>query len=659
MKRFFFILSLLLFCFLGTALAQEPEKPAPKVQGSELDSLRKREESARDTVIYNSKFVRYMNRGIFKQNTETRPIDTTLNRLQNYNVLNQPERPTANLGNLGLAYRELLFQPSKQIGFDRGFHAFDIYRLNEDSLRYYRARSPFTSLYYVNGSKPEQIFRVIHSQNITKNWNFGGNYNRIGARGIYQNQNADHLNASLFTWYESPNRRYNVFINGIFNTIKVMENGGPLSDTLFTGTSSLGAQQETVKLGASSDPTRQIIKDKTFYIAQSYYLGRIDTIVRDSASRVLPTQRFSHAFTYNNDLTSFYKNEADTYNVFPDTPNESNLVKDSTRVKHIRNEFNYSFYLRGGSVKFIKNEMKLDLGLQHDIYKVEQMGNNRSFSNTMLKGVIGYRFSDRVAINGNVNQVFQGRNIGDFLYEAEARFKLSKSLGTFVLGAYTQNRSPEMTYEDLNYTYHKWQNNFDKTKVNNLSFSYLNPQYRFYAKAEYFLMNDYLYLDGTVFPNEVTPVQNGGAINMLKVTVGKKFRFGEFNLESFLAYQRSNAESILRVPEFYTYNSFYWGRKVFKGALNTNLGIDARMNSAYTASSYAINIAQFYNGPDVKFNSYPIIDIWARFGLKRANVFVRYDYANKGLFSKGSYTVNRYPMPSSLFKYGVIWNFYD
>lgn len=661
MRYFFFFIGLLCFLSWGAAFAQQPVTPntKPKEQGSDLDSLRKREESSRDTIIYNSKFIRYTNRVIFHENTETRPIDTTLNRLQNYNVLNQPEYPTANLGNLGLAYRPLLFSPSKSIGFDRGFHAFDIYKLNQDSLRYYRARAPFTSLYYVNGSRTEQVFRVIHSQNITRHWNVGANYFRIGARGIYQNQNSDHMNASVFSWYESPNRRYNMFVNGVFNTVKVLENGGIVSDTLFTGSSSLGSQQESVKLGNTSDPTRQKYKENTFYLSQSYYIGRIDTVVRDSASRVLPTQRLSHAFTYTSDFANFYKNDADAYNVFPDISNDRIIVSDSTSLKHIRNEFNYSFYLRGGSVKFIRNEMKLDLGLQHDIYQYKQMGYNRNFSNTMLKGTIGYRFSDKVLITGNINQVAQGRNAGDFLYEAQARFKLSKSLGQLVLGAYTQNRSPEMVYEEMNYTYQNWSNNFDKTKVNNLSFAYQNPKYKFSAKAEYFLVNNYLYLSSTMFPNEVIPVQDGSNISMLKVTVGKKFTFGDFNLETYLAYQKSTAMNILRIPEFYTYNSFYWGRKAFKNALNFNFGVDARMNSAYTAASYAVNIAQFYNGPSVKFNSYPIIDVWARFGLKRANIFIRYDYANSGLFSKGYYTVNRYPMPGSLMKYGVIWNFYD
>ena len=146
---------------------------------------------------------------------------------------------------------------------------------------------------------------------------------------------------------------------------------------------------------------------------------------------------------------------------------------------------------------------------------------------------------------------------------------------------------------------------------------------------------------------------------MLKLTLSKRFRIGKFNMENFVVYQKTDYQDLLRTPEFYTYNSVYFSNSYFKKALFADLGFDVRLNTPYTASSYAVNISQFYNGYPVKFSSYPVVDLWARFALRRANLFVRYDYANQGLFSKGYFTVNRYPMPSALFKFGVSWSFYD
>lgn len=661
MKYLLVVLIAGLFLNGTAAFAQEPQQPATPVEGAELDSLRKLEEAAHDTVIFTSKYIRYTNLGLLKDSTQTVPIDTTLNRFHNYNIMNQPERPTVNLGNLGVPYREMLFNPSKSIGFDPGFHSMDIYRLTQDSLRYYRARTPFTSLYYVNGTQAEQVFRVIHTQNIKPNWNVGADYFRVGARGIYRNQNADHLNAAVFTWYESPKKRYNILVNGLFNTLKAEENGSVLNDSIFTAPSTLGAQEETVRLNNTSDPVRQLWKQKGFFLKQFYYIGRIDSVFKDSASKILPTQRMSHSLSYSSDLYRFYKNDDDPYNVFPDVENDAALVIDSTKVRNLRNEFMYSFYLRGRSVSFIKNEVKLDVGLQHDLYRYEQMDENHklSFQNITAKGNIGYRFSNRVNVNGDFQQIIQGRNAGDYLYDAKVQFMLSRSVGRIVLGAYAQNKSPEEIYERSSYTYQNWNNNFDKTKINNLSFAYSNPKFRFNAKAEYFLLTNYLYFAETIFPNVIEPRQEGGNISVLKLSLGKKFSFSKFNLESFAVYQKTDYQDLLRTPEFYTYNSFYYGNSFFKKALTANLGFDVRFNTSFTAPSYAVNISQFYNGYPARYSSYPIVDLWARFALRRANIFVRYDYANQGLLSKGYYTVNRYPMPNTLFKYGVMWNFYD
>ena len=86
---------------------------------------------------------------------------------------------------------------------------------------------------------------------------------------------------------------------------------------------------------------------------------------------------------------------------------------------------------------------------------------------------------------------------------------------------------------------------------------------------------------------------------------------------------------------------------------------DIFYNDTYLAKSYSPATSQFYNGAPITFGSKPVIDAWLKVGLKRANLFVKYEYANQRLFSNGYYTVNRYPMPDRLLHFGVTWNFYD
>lgn len=647
---------LVLFCLVGRNLYAQNNK------GNELDSLRKKEESFQDSVEITASFIRLTNLQLFKTGTQTQPLDTTLRNFQNYNPLYQPRNPTIGLGSLGLAYRDLLFDPAKTIGFDAGFHSLDRYLLRPENVTYYRARSPYTDLYYVNGSFQEQIFRVTHSQNIKPNWNVGANYYRIGAEGFYVNQKADHLNAAIFSWYESPDKRYNLLVNGVFNTIKAGENGATVNDSIFSGTKSLRKDAEIVRLSETgSNRPRQTWRHQSFNLHQFYYIGRIDSLKKDSVSmQILPTQRVAYSISYNREKYKFFRNERDLYGAFPAIAlTDSLLTNDSTRVNNLRNEFTYSFYLRGKTVSFLKNEIKLDLGLQHDLYHFDQKSDSSNFQNLTLKAGLGYRFSDGVNILANLQQIAQGRNSGDFLYEASSNFLLSKSLGRIVLGAYSQNKSPERMFEKVNYQFQNWDRRFDRLKINNLSFLYENSKFQFSAKADYYRIGNYLYYRETSPSKQIEPAQFDKSINLLKISVGKDFKLGRFNLENFVVYQKSDFQDILRTPEIYTYHSFYYSSRIFK-VLYTNIGFDVRYNSPFKAPAYAINVSQFYNDQaPVEYQSYPLVDVWIKATLRRASLFVKYDYANQGLFSKGFYTVKTYPMQDALLKFGLSWKFYN
>lgn len=666
MIRFFGIASFILFLLWGSqSLAQRTMRAQGSVGGMRGGNSSSQGESMEmgkeDSVVYSAKHIRYTNLTMLKDGTQTKGIDTTLANFQNYSPLYKPNRPTIGLGSAGLAYRELLFNPSKTIGFDPGFHSLELYKLTQDSMRFYRTRTPYTELYYVNGRKEEQTFKVIHTQNVKPNLNVGAVYNRLGAEGFYVNQKAEQLNAALFAWYESPKKRYNILGDVLFNTLKAGENGSTTNDTLFNG-DPIDRVAVPVRLSATgADRPMQTWRQTQFFIRQSYYIGRKDSLPDgEMAEKILPTQRFSHTLTYTRNRYKFYRNEEDSRGAFPVLPSQSyTLTNDSTKVSNLRNEFNYSFYLRGKAVSFIKNELKLDLGLRNDLYRYEQMEYKSNFSNTMLKAALAYRFSDKVNIEADLNQIAQGRQAGDFLYEANTSFLLGKSIGRIVMGAYVQSKSPEQMFERVNYQYHSWNRNFNRTNLSNLSFKYENAKYQLAAKAEYFLISDYLYYKETSIAKQILPDQFGTNINLLKISLAKNFKMGRFNLNNYVVYQKTDFQDILRTPEIYTYNSFYYSSRFFK-VLYTNMGFDVRFNTPFKAPAYAINVSQFYNdNASLEFSTYPVVDVWVRATLKRANLFLKYDYINQGTFSKGYYTVRSYPMPDKLMKFGISWKFYN
>ena len=630
----------------------------------ELDSLRKKMDGASDSVVFTSRYIRYTTLRLTKDSIQTLPLDTSMRGIQNFSVLAQPRHPTVNIGNLGLAARPMLFEPSKTIGFDAGFHTLDYYQMTHDDILYYQARTPFTSLYYLSGSQAEQILKVTHSQNIKKNWNIGLNYNRIGADGIYARQRGDDLNGAFFTWYQSPSKRYNLWVNAIFNTLKAQENGAITNSQIFTTPSNITADAENVNLNAS----RQLSRRKSFMIKQSYFVGRIDTLAQEITSKILPTNKVTYTLTYDQNAYNFVKNENDTHLAIPRGLIDSVFTSDTTRYKHIQNEFIYSFFLRGKSSSIIKNELKLDVGIRHDFYNYAQYARyanlenyyayTNTFQNTSLIGNLGYRFSNRIDLNVDVQQIVQGRQIGDFLYEAKSNLLLSNSIGRIVLGAYLQNKSPEEVYNRYFGNHYNWVNDFERTKTLNMSFNYLNDKLKVDVGAQYYLINNYLYFKQVGNTTAIAPEQAGN-INMLKITAGKKFNFGKFYLESYLVYQKTDQPSVLRTPEVYTFHSFYVDQTVFK-VLRTNIGFDVKYNTPFESYGYSPAASQFFlTSAANKLNTQPVIDVFLRASLRKANIFVKYDYVNQGLQSKGYYLTDKYPTPNRMLKFGVRWNFYD
>ncbi|QNL50382.1 putative porin [Olivibacter sp. SDN3] len=672
------LLVLLFLCAISTSsFGQEEEE-----WGADLDSLRQAEEAQQDSIIYNASYIRYTTLDLLKQGTFTVPIDTTLKGFQYYNPQNQPRNPSINNGNYGLATRDLLFNPSTDIGFRTGFRAMERYLLKPDSVRYYRARAPYSELYFVTG---DQVFSAKIGQNIKPNWSFGANFDASLARGFYQNQRYNDIQPAVYTWYESPNNRYNLVSNLVFNTLIATENGSVVQDDLFINppeNPNPEAQQVRLRQQREERP-RNTWTDHSFFLRQSMFIGRLDTLNRGTQEQqILPTIAVAHSLKLNRQKFKFYKNEEDANGAFPFS--ESSLTRDSSVLTTISNDFTYSFSLRGKSNSLIKNEVKLDVGIQHDLFFFKQgrdtLGLNdsetatdMSFQNITLKGGLRYRFSDRVDILGDLKQIIVGRNFGDFHYGAQANVLYSNTVGRLVLAGYFQNQTPEHVYESVNYTYHKWDNELSKIKTTNLSATYENPRFRFSAKAEYFLVNNYTYfkeIDNENYdPNlfrQIEAAQLESPINVLKFTLGKDFTFfGKWHFDNYVVYQKSDFNNVLLTPELYTWHSFYYNTNVVK-VINLNAGFDVRFNTPFVAPSYAINIGQFYlpyyDGTDVQpieFSTYPIVDVWVTATLKRTNFFLRYDYANQGLFSKGYYTVRRYPMAPASLRFGLSWKFYD
>jgi len=696
LKQFKYIVLLLVCVCTQTVFAQQqqtnPQNPnqsgiiyrgdtartrKPLSNDELMDTLRKRQDHKKDTVIFNSKFVRVTSERFLRDSTRLFPLDTGLTNFENYSPLNQPRDPRISLGNTGLPQRSLLFSPSRTIGFDAGLHELDTYFLSPQDLYYYRTRVPYTQLSLVTGGLTEQIFKLLHTQNINPRLNMGLNANFIGSRGFYSSQsvlaqNVSDVNVAGFAWYESKNKRYNLLANLMYNNLKAPITGSIQDDSIFV-TGSIDKTSQPVRLPS----TFENWKSTGIYLKQFYYIGRIDSVKKGKViESILPTQRVSYTFNYTSRVYEFLQNDVDTYQVFPDYYFASNRSRDSLSVQHLQNDFSYSFYLRKKGAKIAKNELKLDLGLTQDYYHYSQYVNdttlnatgnkvntqvrmqNASFQDITIKGRLSYKLSDRIALDANLQQITVGRDFGDFLYDARLTLSGGQKAGRIIFEGYSQSSSPPLVYTSWISNHFIFHNTFKNQKTNSVSFNYINDDLKLDLKAEYFLISDYLYFAAQTNGIDAHPVQQGADINLLKVSLGKTLTWRKWHFDNFLVYQKSDYQTTLRTPDFYNYSSLYYKTLLFN-VLYSNVGIDVRYNTAYVAASYAPGLGQFYNGANVTYSSYPVATVFFKATLQHTNFFVMYDYANQGLFSPGFYTVNRYPQMDRLLKFGVSWAFYN
>jgi len=649
-------------------------KKAQNMTGDqEIDAERKKEEHRRDSVVFTSKFIRVTNEQLLKDSTRLLALDTGLANFENYSPLNQPGDPKISLGSTGLAERSLLFDPSKTIGFDPGVHFLDAYLLLPQDIQYYRARAPYTNLTFFSGGIKEQIFKAIHTQNVNPQLNVGFNLNFLGSQGFYARQNVGDMNAAIFSWYQSKSRRYDLIASWTFNNLKTPENGSVTKNNIFTTSqgSYTTSQNDTVRLYNSSDH----LTNNGLYVKQFYYIGKIDSLKKGADA--LPTQRVAYTFYYNTSKFIFNQYEPDYFSVFPDYYYSSTLSRDSLVVSHVQNTFSYNFILRPKSTSLIKNELKLDLALVQDLYHYQQYvvdtgiintygriiqndkKQNNTFQDLTIKARAGYRLNDRIVLDFGIQQVAQGRDFGNFLYDGKLTLAGGERTGKIVIGAYTQNSSPPLVYTDWVSNHYIFHNSFNNQKITNLSFNYVNDVLKLDLKAEYYLITDYLYF--TAQPNgiDATPAQLHNPINLLKVSLGKNLVFRKWHFDNYIVYQKTDYQSTLRTPELYTYSSLYYNTLLFN-VLHSSFGTNVRYNTPYVAPSYAVGLGQFYNNtPNLTFTSYPVASVFAKATLIRTNLFIQYNYVNQGLFSNGYYMVNRYPGPNRMLVIGVSWSFYN
>ncbi|MGC9375912.1 MAG: putative porin [Bacteroidales bacterium] len=210
---------------------------------------------------------------------EYEETDTLLEGFQRYNQLLDNTITTTYLGNLGTPTESNIYYDRVKYKTDFVFsEPYAIYFHHPKDQLYFNTKKRFTLLNYSNAgpkNESEQLLGVLHTQNITPDFNIGIDYNMISSNGRYQEQQVRQNIIKLFSSFHTD--RYRAHLNFYLNRNKSQLNGG--IDSL----NYLGSDEYSNRLNipVKLSNARNQNLSSGLYLAHEYHFGKKEIIYKE------------------------------------------------------------------------------------------------------------------------------------------------------------------------------------------------------------------------------------------------------------------------------------------------------------------------------------------------------------------------------------------
>jgi hypothetical protein len=609
---------------------------------------------ADSTKTYTASTVRYVSlKDLSADTLSFHIIDTSIDGKQNYNPVFRDKEPRIYLGNLGTAYHPLFFKENISTDFSVGMRSLDIYEFTPAQFKFYRTRSPFSRLTYFWNGKKEQWFDLEFAQNITPRWNYTIDFRRLSSLGDYQRLRTNHTNFYGTSWYQSLNRRYLVAFAYSFNELKNQENGGISNDSLFSVPSSIQSEFEPVHLSEAQNRW----KTSSILVTQSVNLGRKDSMIVDSIKikRVVSRHRFSHLLQYSKRRFTYIEDQIDSgyYPVLYYL--DSAKTYDAIKIEEMKNEVSYDLFgdrRKSNSVFYIEN-FNVTGGLRTVSYRQNII--DSLINSVLLRSSLNFYLFRSLELKADVSsETFEGVDDVNISYGIALRKYFSQRNSYTQIAFHNANVRPDLIAQNFYSNHYRWKNNFKNINTGVYQLSYVNLNWDLKLSLKYTQIKNVIYYDTLAHP-----VQFADNIDLYGAELIKNFDFWKFHLDNVIVWQQSSENKIIRQPDLYTYNSFYFESFVFKKAMLLRVGIDSRYYTSYSGYNYNPATSQFYHDDQFKTGDYPLVDVFVNARVKRATLVLKVEHVNHQLVTEGAYQFRNYPLPDRALKIGVSWGFYD
>ena len=607
------------------------------------------------------------------------------------------------MGNLGSPVNNLLFTPEDRVGPSLGYHVYDVYRFNVDSLNFYNTTRPYSAFSYQLGSKLEQVAGISHTQNIDPNWNFAVEYHKINSPGFYKTERNNHDNGSFTTNYKSPDKHYVLYAAMVYNKEQHDENGGivditELTNAAYTDRKTVDQAYQNDAYSLTRSTVSNVQRDFTLLVQHSYTWGKTDTTYNTDSTQFTSTLAPKFSITHKLEVSS----EKHTYNdLSPDSLRYLTLFKQT----FVSNGTGY--YTPGTDSVFtqqkwfwIDNQLLLNgyigkeghqstfsLGIGNrydqfistpvsDVIKDSlpklyySLGNDRSsLVSNYLTGEIKKEalHPGEWEYGANAKLFFSGQDAGNFLANAILGKELKNNLGSFAAGFQQQLNSAPYSYTTYENPY-TLKNIFTDLKPESVTsiFATLDiPGIRLSGGVRDYVINNYIYINESELP-----AQYSNTFSISQAWIKKIFKLGNFFLDNELVYQQVPDNAPVNIPALMGKHQLSYEQALFHRRLKIATGIEVRYNTTYHPAGYDALLNKFFYQSTTSISNAPQAAVFLNFRIKRFRAFIIGDnlqelFTRNTILYTGTPVINfnntgnnyipLYAAPDALIRFGFTW----
>ena len=594
---------------------------------------------------------------IITRENDTIVVDTslTIEKYHKINFLREDDFELIPFSNTGIAYNTLSFSAIKSIkpkmGATNKYISYD----SADDVVYYDLPTPFTELMYRSVFEQGQLLDAVYAVNTSRQFNFSISRKGLRSLGNYQNFLSNTSNFSFTTNYLSKNRKLKIRSHYSNQKLFSEQNGG-INDSDISNFENGNSQfLDRGVFDPNFENAHNEFLGKRFYSDQTYILKEKDSLNNRSLE-------FFNSVYFEEKNYKFQQKSSDEF--FGDS-----FVSQEINDKLFLNSFNLQTGLVLQSDKF----GKFNLGLRYiaDRYSLENYqiddfvdnSQNINSKTTYLNGSYSKEFSKIKLKLNTENFIFGDNQSNSFSSIVKFNFKNDNSLAlkyTF----YSVAPSYNTLLHSSNYENYNWDNEFDNSATNSISLNLILSNI-LDLDIDLISVKKHVQFEKLIDDNSpginnysIVPVQYLDNLEVLKIKLARKIKFGKFSIDSKLLLQKTMSDNIINLPEIVSRNTFYYSTDMFKKALYLQTGFGVKYFSKFYMNGYDPLLSELYVQNEKEIGEFPIIDFFINAKIQQTRLYFKFEHFNSSFTGYNYYSAPNYPYRDFTFRFGLVWNFF-